>query len=429
MTRTLTIGLSLSPTWLSGNGWRRADSGVQDLFTPAAAIEIARQAEAAHLDFVFRADSLHLDPAAVATGPGFAALDPTLMMTAVAGATSRIGLVTTASALFYPAYILARQVASLHWISDGRAGWNLVTALDGARNFGQADLPPPDARYAQAEVVLAQVRRLWDSFPQAAMILDRAAGRFADPAQLVLASGDPVEGPLTLPAHPSGPPPIFQAGASAAGRDFAARQADAIFAATPDRDAAVSLRADLRDRSRRAGRDPDAVRVLPGLSLYLGATRDAAESLYHDTHAGADRRRRLAMVRAQIGLDLTDLPGDQPVTPDMLPQPPAHPRSRTHAALLARMIARDRPTVDDLLARPEVAASGHWQVIGTPDDAVARIADWQAAGAIDGFVALPGGSRDCLSLLLTQVVPRLAEAGLFRRAYAGRTLRDHLGLA
>lgn len=429
MPRPLTIGLSLSPTWLAGNGWRRADSGVDHLFDARFAIDIARRAETAHLDFVFRPDSLFLDPATVATGPGFASLDPALTLAAVAAATTHIGLVTTASALFYPAYLLARMTASLHWLSQGRAGWNLVTALDGQGNFGQTELPPPDARYAQAEATLACVRRLWDSFPQAALRLDKGAGQFADPDLLTVAKDDPVAGPLTLPAHPAGPPPLFQAGASDAGRDFAARHADAIFAATPDRQAACDLRADLRARARRHGRDPDRMRMLPGLSLYLATTRAEARDLFRATHAGADRARRLATVRAQIGLDLTDMPGDQPVTPDMLPPPLARPRSRTHADLLARLIAHDQPTVDDLLTRPEVAASGHWQMIGTPDDAIAAITDWHAAGAMDGFIALPGGAPQSLTLLLEQVVPHLADAGLFRRAYAGRRLRDHLGLA
>lgn len=429
MTRHLTIGLSLSPTWLSGQAWRRPDSGVERLFDPALAIDIAREAEAAHLDFVFRADSLALDAAGVASGPGFVSLDPTLTMAAIAAATTRIGLVTTASALFVPPYLLARQTASLHWLSDGRAGWNLVTALDGAANFGHAALPPAEARYAAAESTLARVRRLWGSFPHDALCIDRDSGRFADPARLRAAPEDAIAGPLNVPAHPSGPPPLFQAGASDTGRAFAARHADGVFAATPDIEAARALRADLRRRAAAQGRDPDRLRVLPGLSLYLAPSRAEAQELYRATHAGTDRARRLALIRAQIGLELEGLPDDQPVTPEMLPPVPAQPRSRTHAELLLRLIARDRPTVAALLACPEVAGSGHWQVIGTPEDAVAEITAWHAAGAIDGFIALPGGAPAVRQAVLREVVPALAEAGLFRRAYAGRTLRDHLGLA
>ncbi|MFT4247486.1 MAG: NtaA/DmoA family FMN-dependent monooxygenase [Pseudomonas sp.] len=430
--RPLCIGLSLAITWLTGDGWRRADSDVERIHTAGFYLDIARRAERAGLDFLFRPDALFLDPQALERGPGFSSLEPTVLLAAIAHATARIGLVTTASTRFNPPYAVARQLQSLSWVSDGRAGWNIVTSLDGGRNFGAAAMSSSQQRYAQALEFTEAVLRLWRSFPHEALLVDREAGRFADAGRIApidhAGAFFQVQGPLNIPAHPSGRLPLFQAGASPWGRDFAARVADAVFAASPDLAAGIELRQDLRARAQAHGRRAEAIRVLPGLSLYLGDSAEEARELYQATHARQDRSRGLAYLRELIGLDLSGLAPDQPVTAQMLPDPAQPVRSHTHAELVRRLIARERPTVDTLLARPEVAGSAHWRVVGTVEDALAEIRARVQAGAADGFIALPGGALRSLELLLDELVPRLAEQGLFRDGYAGTTLREHLGI-
>lgn len=80
-----------------------------------------------------------------------------------------------------------------------------------------------------------------------------------------------------------------------------------------------------------------------------------------------------------------------------------------------------------MLARPEVLASVHWQVIGTVDDTRTAIIERFEAGADDGFVAVPGGSPESLHLTLEALIPKLADAGYFRTSYLGDMLADHLG--
>ena len=430
--KPLHIGLSLSPTWLSGEAWRRADSGVENLFETEFYVDIARRAEAAKLDFVFRPDTLYLDRTALEKGPGFASLDPTILLAAIAGETTHIGLLSTASTTFYPPFLIARQLLSLDRISKGRAGWNVVTALDGHDNFGLDKMPSTDERYARASEAVEAVKRLWRSFPSEALALDRERGLFADPQRVhpIDFEGDfyKVAGPLNLPAREDARIPIVQAGASDRGRDFAASIADAVFAATPDREAAIDLRSDLMRRAQASGRGADAVRILPGLSLFLARSRQEAQDLFTETHARIDTARKLAAIAEMTGLDLSDWPEDRRITANDLPPPPATVRSRTHSDLLRRLIARDEPRLADLLKRPEVIGSAHWRIIGTPEDACREIADWAAANAIDGFVAVPGGSTGSMHLFLGDLVPRLAEAGLFRTAYSGTRFADHLGL-
>ncbi|RLQ85224.1 NtaA/DmoA family FMN-dependent monooxygenase [Notoacmeibacter ruber] len=429
----LHIGLSLSATWLGGEAWRREDSAAGDVFDLSFYRDIARRAEAAKLDFLFRADSLFCDPSLIEKSPGgLGGLDPTLLFAALATETRSIGLLTTLSTQFYPPYIAARQLQSLNRLSKGRAGWNIVTGLDGHQNFGREKASSSAERYRQAGEFERVVQELWRSFPAEAITLDRSTGRFADATRIrpIDHRGEDfaVAGPLNLPALPNAPIPIAQAGASPDGRDFAAAIADLVFAATPDRDAAIELRADLNSRAAKAGRRSGAIRVLPGLNLYLAETDKEAEDLFAFTHRNADRGRKLELIKRQIGLDLSEWRGGRAVRITDLPPLTTAPRSATHAELLRRLIERETPTVDDLLRRPEVSASAHWQIVGTPESAAETIDDWVRHGAIDGFIALPGGSIGSLHLVLERLVPLLVEEGLFRRDYESDIFAGHLNM-
>src|SRR5690606_21478114 len=105
---------------------------------------------------------------------------------------------------------------------------------------------------------------------------------------------------------------------------------------TPDKQAAIDLRRDLRCRAEGHGRKADDILLMPGLSLYLADSRAEARDLFAATHARADRVRTLASIRAMIGLDLTDWPDDRRIAAKDLPLPLEAPRSRTHSELLRR---------------------------------------------------------------------------------------------
>lgn len=421
-TRQLHIGFCLTPTWLKG---RRAEPDeLPSSHDPASFyIDLAKRAEQAKLDFAFKVDYLALNPA-MAGGQGGPGLEPNILLAAIARETQRIGLVATHSTTFNPPYIVARQIQSLHWLSQGRAGWNIVTSIEGAENFGDAPMPPPEARYRKAAEFTDVVRRLWQSYPPVgADCLPQAhpidhAGEFFS-----------VKGPLNVRGHESGPPPIFQAGASDIGREFAASVADATFASAPDMAAGIDLRSDLRARAERLGRRADDIRVLPGLYFFLAPTREEASELHRRAHAHLNHERRVESVRTALGLDISRLGPASRVTPDMLPVPDAPVRSRTHADLLRRFIEANNPTVEELLARPEVVGSAHWVSVGTVEDVVADIVEWFEAGAMDGFIALPGGSTGSLDLFFEELVPALAARGLFRTEYEGTTLRAHLRMS
>ncbi|WP_405174145.1 NtaA/DmoA family FMN-dependent monooxygenase [Paenibacillus sp. FSL H8-0261] len=430
--RQLCIGLSLNATWMKGDGWRHPDSGVEKMGSIEYYIDLAKMAENSKLDFLFRADYLYVSPQMLGDSSNFGSPDPALFFAAIARETERIGLVTTISTTFNPPYVVARQLQSLHWLSNGRAGWNIVTSIEGADNFSDSPMPSPEERYAKAKEFTDVVCKLWESFPNEAIVIDRQSGMFSDKDKVTAInhSGEffSVKGALTLPAHRSGTPPLFQAGASDIGRNFASSVADAIFAAMPDIESGVELRNDLRKRAAEQGRDPDAIRVLPGLYFFLADTREEALELHKTAHANLSLERRHASLKSVLGLDLTDYSIDRRVTADMLPDPNQAVRSRTHAELLRRYIIKNQPTVKEILDRPEVVGSAHWVSVGTVEDVLNDIIERFEAGAMDGFIALPGGSEQSMELFFEKLVPKLVERGLFRSEYTGCTFREHLGI-
>lgn len=414
----LHIGFCLSATWLRGKGAAQADTG-RDL--PAWYGELARRAEAACLDFVFKPDALFFHPAMCSGALALDSVDPTLLMAAIAGQTQRIGLVTTLSTTFVPPYVAARQLQSLHWLSQGRAGWNIVTAIDGAANFGAQPMPDADERYRKAEEMTELVRRLWRSYPHEAIAMGEGI-RAVDHQGAFFQC----QGPLNVPAHPAGEPVLLQAGASDTGRAFAASVAQATFAATPDRAAGIALCADLKQRAQQLGRKPSDIRVLPGLYFFLGRTREEARAMHRSAHAHLGMEQRLQSLQTTVGLDARALALDVCVDAAMLPPMDTPVRSRTHAQLLRDFIARERPTLRELLERPEVVGSAHWVAVGTAEDVADDIAAWFEARAMDGFVALPGGGVQSVDLFFAELVPALVRRGLLRERYSGRTLREHL---
>ncbi|WP_242246541.1 NtaA/DmoA family FMN-dependent monooxygenase [Bacillus cereus group sp. BfR-BA-01523] len=397
------------------------DSGIDEQ------VELAKQAEKSKLDFVFKADYLVAHPDLIARNKGNVILDPTLLFTSIAYATEKIGVVTTASTSFYPPYILARQLQSLNWISNGRVGWNIVTSIDGAENFGEAGMPPSEERYAKAAECTELVRKLWRSHPYEVLKEDNA-DVIREMVQPIEHRGEhfEVKGPLNIPQYISGEMPLFQAGASESGRNFAASVADAIFAAMPDVESGIELRQDLRRRAEKHGRKQDDVRVLPGLYFFIGDSYEEALEMHRQAHQHLTKEKRYALLEMVLGLDVRGLPLESKVTEHMLPSRNQAVRSKTHAELLRNFIIKNEPTVEQILERPEVVGSAHWVAIGTPQDICKQIMERFEAGALDGFIAIPGGPPKSLDLFFSEVIPLFVRAGVFREEYTGSTLREHL---
>jgi len=355
-------------------------------------------------------------------------LEPLTLLSAVAGATRRIGLGATASTSFNEPYNVARQFASLDHISGGRAAWNVVTSANdfAARNYGHAKLPPHDRRYARAAEFVEVVRKLWGCWEPDAFVFDRERKLTFDPAKFHLVDHEGahfrVHGGLNIAPAPQGQPVIIQAGASEAGRELAAATAEVVFGTSATVGEAVAFYRDVKGRMARHGRDPEAMRILGGITVVVGRTREEAEArnrAYMDLlHPAVGVMR----VGQDLETDLSDLPLDEPIPAHRIPAAANH--HRAYFAEILGMI-REGLTLREVAMRYNRSKA---VLCGSPAQIADVMQEWVEAGACDGFMLTFPVMPACLQDFVDTVVPELRRRGLFREDYAGTTLRDHLGL-
>ncbi|CAO3359048.1 LLM class flavin-dependent oxidoreductase [Azospirillum melinis] len=431
-TGTFSLGAFLLFTGHHVAGWRHASAS--DGTTLADFIQLARLAEAAKFDALFLADGVaaRLDEAGAAghkAHNGFYPFEPITLLSALAGVTSRIGLVATASTSFSDPFNLARQFASLDRLSDGRAGWNLVTSgdLGSAYNFGHAAPIAHTDRYARAEEFIDVATALWDSVEDDAFQRDRASGAYVDRSKLHRVDHQgrhfAVRGPLNIPRPPQGHPVVVQAGSSEPGKELAARTAEAVFTAQQTLADAVGFYVDLKGRLARYGRAPDDLKILPGVMPVVGHSEAEAREKFEALQELIQPIVGLGLLRehaADIDFSQFDLDGP-------LPDLPETEGGKSRQTLLIELARREKLSIRDLYLRI-AGARGHWQLVGTPTQIADQLEERFVNYGADGFnimaPTLPGGLVDFIEL----VVPELHRRGLFRTEYQGITLRDHLGL-
>ena len=429
-TRQLTLNLFIYPGGHHEAGWRYRGSEPARLLDIAYYQDLARKAEAAKFDAVFFADGPALADD-VSYSPRFR-LEPITWLTAIAAATSHIGLIGTASTTYYEPYNLARLYASLDHISGGRAGWNIVTtsAAAAAQNFGRSEHPVHSERYDRAREFLEVVTGLWDSWEDDAVIADPASGRFADTAKIHGLQHDGrhfrVRGPLNLPRSPQGRPVYVQAGSSDDGRAFAARWAEAIFTAHQTIESARYFYADIKRLAAALGRNPGHIKVLPGISPFIGSTEIEASRLVEEFNDLIQPAFSLHQLQRMTGLDLSGFDLDGPF-PRHLVDTAGEIGVASRFKVVLDIVDREQPTIRQLIQRL-AGARGHWVLAGTPERIADAIETWFTSGAADGFNVMPPWLTGGFDVFVAEVVPLLRRRGLFRTDYAGRTLRDHLGL-
>src|SRR6266481_6084282 len=395
--------------------------------------DLAQRAEAALFDSIFLADQLALGEDVAQAARTW--LEPVTVLAAVAVATSRIGLIATASTTYTEPFNLARQFASLDHMSNGRIGWNIVTSwlATAADNYGDTGQISHAERYARGEEYMAVVKALWDSWADDAVIDDRAGGLYArgDRIRPINHRGThyQVKGPLNLPRCPQGRPVLVQAGSSDTGRRFAARYGEAVFTAHMEKATAQAFYADLKSLVTAEGRKPDQVLILPGLSPMIASTEAEAQRLTREINELSDvevGRKRLSGRFG--GHDFSHLPLDRPLVPEDFPDPGLVQAARSRTEVIINLVRRDKPTLRQLLGYL-AGARGHYVTAGTPEQIADFIEDWFQDGAADGFNIMPPLLPAQLEVFSAEVIPILQRRGLFRTAYQGETLREHYGLA
>jgi FMN-dependent oxidoreductase (nitrilotriacetate monooxygenase family) len=419
------LGVFVLGTGNHSAGWRYdgAATSNNDL---AVIQDIARQAERGKFDLVFVSDGLVMDPG---DHPSFLCrFEPTSLISVLSTCTTHIGLGATVSTSFGEPYHVARIFASIDHLSRGRAAWNVVTSSAGraALNFSREAHMEHDRRYEVAQEFVDVVKGLWDCWEDGAVVADKATGVYLDATKVRPLDHRgrffQVKGPMNIARSPQGHPVIIQAGGSEAGLELAARTADVVFSVVQELSSAKEAYRDLKTRMARHGRAPEEIAVLPGVMPIIGSTEAEARDTLSRLQSWLTPTNALTLVTSRIGYDVTGHPLDAPV-----PAPPPGEGSHAFSRVLYEHARREHMTLRDLY-NLTAAARGHWVLCGTPKRIADTLEEWFAEEAADGFNVLPPYFPGALVDFVDLVVPELQARGLFRREYAGTTLRDHFGL-
>lgn len=392
----------------------------------------ARELETIGFDAIFIADFAGLNRPQLKYRGG-RSFEPLTHAAFLAAHTDRIGLVITQSTQFSEPYTVARELTSLDRLSDGRAGWNVVTSFNGETNYGYEKIPPPEERYRRAREFLQVTKALWQSWDDGAVIADRETEIKVDLDKVVDIDwrGEffTVQQALDLPPAPQTFPVLAQAGASDIGIEFAAESAEVVFVATPNIEAGRAYYRRLKAAVVANGREAQDLKVLPGIRIYLGDTEEQALQSYRNELTDLDLDRAREAIRYEVPeLDLSDLALDDVIPLDRFPDREALERNqrRVSRALIYRewVASGEYTTLRDFLLI-QATSFGHFQIVGTAATAARIIETWIDEEASDGFILLGGSSFDRIS---GDLIPLLKDRGIFpQTGTEPETLRERLG--
>jgi FMN-dependent oxidoreductase (nitrilotriacetate monooxygenase family) len=418
--------------------WTDPGSGSQIEFD--SFVHLARTAERGLFDFFFLAEGLRLREhrGRIYDLDVVGRPDTFTVLAALAAVTDRLGLTGTINTTFNEPFEVARQFATLDQLSDGRAGWNMVTSSDAftGENFRRGGFLDHADRYRRAAEFLTVAREFWDSWSADAVLADVDGGTYIDPTRVGTveyhgAQFD-VRGVATLPAGPQGHPVLLQAGDSDDGRAFGARYADALFTLHGSLEDGQRYYADVKGRAASYGRNPDKLKVFPAATFVLGDTaEEAADKAVHIRHQQVSGGTAIAMLEQVWGRDLSDYDPDGPL-PDFDPSGDTNitqGRVRHGDPVAVARKFRERAEAEKLSIRELIiAVTSREQFVGTAAHIAGEIDRYIQADACDGFILVPHLTPHGLDDFVDHVVPLLQERGAYRTEYSGHTLKEHLGL-
>ena len=424
--RQMHLGVFVLGTGNHSAGWRIEGAFTSGLSFPVLR-NIAATAERGKFDLFFISDGLIME---TNDHPSFVSrFEPLTLLSALSTVTTHVGLGATVSTSFGEPYHVARAFASLDHLSNGRAGWNVVTSANSkaALNFTKQRLDEHDLRYEIASEFVDVVRGLWDCWDDGAVTADLKTGVYLDTSKIRTLDHKgrffSVKGPLNMERTPQGQPIIIQAGGSPAGQELSARSADLVFSVVNgDKESAKTAYDSLKQRVVKHGRAPHEVPILPGVMPIIGDTDEQAKEQLARLQSWLTPTNALALVSSRIGHDISGYPLDGPV-----PEFPQTEGGQAFSRALLDMARREKMTLRDLY-NVTAAARGHWVIYGTPKRIADTLEEWFTSGLADGFVIMPAYFPGAFDAFVDRVVPELQRRGLYRTEYAGTTLRSHLGL-
>ncbi len=411
--------------------WRHPNAPGKEIFTLKYYADLARRAEAAALDNIFIADHVAIWDTVPSGVPHYAnsRLEPITLLAALSAVTENIGLMATASTSYTEPYNLARYFASLDHLSGGRASWNVVTSWlpEEAANYGLDTLPEHGRRYERAAEFISVVRKLWDSWEEEAVLIDKQSGYFADPEGVhpLNHAGEffKVRGPLNVPRPPQGHPIVVQAGSSESGKALAAAQADIHFVFMSNIEKGLAYREDMNKRLRENGREPEHFKILGGVLPVVVNTPEEKEQRRALIQTLMNDQMALDLLSTYLRMDMGEYDRHAPLPP--LPDEQGFDGLRT----ALQIIKGYDPELTVLeLGRLLLQSSDSWLVIGTAQEVADTLSEAFHAGAVDGYNLMFPFLPVDFDNFVDQVAPILKQSGVMQQAYRPGTLREKLGL-
>ncbi|MDW4066386.1 LLM class flavin-dependent oxidoreductase [Staphylococcus saprophyticus] len=410
--------------------WRMPHSSIERIGDITYYQSLARTAEQGLFDAIFFADNQSFPASSKSDMPAFW-FDPLVNLAAISQVTQHVGLVATISSTFSNPFTAAKQLLSLDHMSQGRAGWNLVTSMTDieAANHSMDHLPEHEERYKKADEFAQVMNRLLESWSLDDFLHDKEDNKLINPSAINAINHEGehfnVRGPLTTPSSPQGKPIAMQAGASDPGIALATKYADAVYAVAWNFNQASAFKNKLNQKLIQEGKPKDSLKVFPGLVTYVGQTYEEAYAKKQKLDESLEVDTALNQLAFFIRQNCHSWDLDEPVPP----LPPVEsfkgPKGRYQTVL--EIIKDKNPTLRELLGYLS-AGGGHLTLIGTPKDIVDEMERWFDAGVADGFNLMPPEFPNSLEDFVDDVVPELQKRGLYRTEYEGTTFRENIGI-
>ena len=349
--------------------------------------------------------------------------DPIPLLSFMAAATKKIGVASTFSVSHSHPFYAARLWATLDHLTNGRAGWNVVTSINSnqAANYGEKR-QSTDNRYDRAHEFMKVCQKLWNSWDVDAVKMDHENGIFADPEKVnrIEHTGKffKSRGPLNVTRSPQNGPAIFQAGTSPKGQDFAVKYADAIFAIQPRPEDAANYFNSIKSQMTDIGRDPDACKILFGMQPIIGSSEAEAREKQEEHNALVPLEGGMAILSAHLDFDLSKIPADALMSERNEPEL-YRMRTRFHK------IDGTPMTVAETAARHGQSVSLP-QFVGTPQGIADQMEAFINVAGGDGFMLTAIHSPGAIEEFVDLVVPELQKRGIYRKEYKGNTQREIL---
>jgi FMN-dependent oxidoreductase (nitrilotriacetate monooxygenase family) len=415
-----------------GDQW--AGNAGRDMANPQLFIDAATSLERAGFDYMMLEDAPYIGESKDGThtlqvDKGGIRLDPMTLVPLLAAATRKVGIIATASTSFYPPYILARLMASLDHVTEGRVGVNVVTSSPdaAAQNFGLNSHYEHDLRYEMADEWVECCKALWDTWDKDALVLDEE-GLFADATKIHHANFEgrwySSRGPLNTPPGPQGRPVICQAGGSSAGMDFGAKHADTIIASlaeNPGLDSMKNYRQEMNQRLLKFDRKPSDAKLLFLAHPVMADTDEEAQGKYErmGNAVAANIAQQLAGLSSYSGLDWTKFDLDAPV-------PDVSEGLNGHQSLVLQFVefAKGKTLRQALAERARHV--GSVPIVGSPATCAAQMGEIMEEVGGDGFLIRAQPTRKNITEICDGLAPALRRRGLIRSSYGYDTLRENL---